>query len=291
MIAFYTSLTSLFCIVDNIYVVFGGPVLQQSVGIPMGTNCAPLLTDLFLYSYEAEFVQILLWDNNKKKLTVSFNHTFRYIDDVLSINNHNFHNYVHLIYPDEFEIKDTTESDKSASYLDILLNIDTNGRLTTSLYDKRDDFNFAIVNFPFLCSNIPLSHAYGMYISQLIRYARACFAYDDFSKRCKLLTKNLFLQGYNESHLKSSFRTFYGRYNGLVCDYKLSLADMLNDLFLILCLTVIFILVLTTDNPVYLILTRADGGCDRSVEDAYSSMAPDPTFAFFGVGVALQSNL
>jgi hypothetical protein len=92
----------------------------------MGINCAPLLADLFLYSYEAEFVEKLLRDNNKK-LPVSFNHTFRYIDDVLSINNHNFHNYVHLIYPDEIEIKDNTESDKSASYLDILLNIDSNG--------------------------------------------------------------------------------------------------------------------------------------------------------------------
>ena len=134
-------------LVDNIYVVFGDQVFQQTVGIPMGTNCAPLLEDLFLHSYEAEFVQKLLWDNNKK-LVVSFNHSFRYIDDVLSINNHIFHNYVHLIYLDELDIKDTTESDKSASYLDILLNIDYNGRLTTSLYDKRDDFDFAIVNFP-----------------------------------------------------------------------------------------------------------------------------------------------
>jgi hypothetical protein len=83
----------------------------------------------------SEFVQKLLQDNIKK-LAVSFNHTFRYIDDVLSINNHNFQNYVHLIYPDELEIKDTTESDRSSSYLDILLNIDPNGRLTTSLYDN-----------------------------------------------------------------------------------------------------------------------------------------------------------
>jgi hypothetical protein len=76
-------------LVDNIYVVFGDQVFQQPVGIPMGTNCPPLLADLFLYSYEAEFVQKLL-QNNNKKLAVSFNHTFRYIDDVLSINNHNF---------------------------------------------------------------------------------------------------------------------------------------------------------------------------------------------------------
>jgi hypothetical protein len=143
-----------------------------------------------------------LFRNLYEKITKTFNHTFRYIDDVLSINNHNFHNYVYLIYPDELEIKDTTESDKSASYLDILLNIDSNGRLTTSLYDKRDDFDFAIVNFPFLCCNIPLAPVYGVYISQLIRYARACFAYEDFSKRDKLLTKKL-LQGYNKSRLKS----------------------------------------------------------------------------------------
>jgi hypothetical protein len=74
-----------------------------------------------------------LLQDSSKKLAVSFNHTFRYIDDVLSINNHNFYNYVHLIYPNELEIKDTTESDKSASYLDILLSVDSSGRLITSL--------------------------------------------------------------------------------------------------------------------------------------------------------------
>jgi hypothetical protein len=109
-------------LVDNMYVVFRDQVFQQSVGIPVGTNFVPLLADLFLYSYETEFVQKLLRDNNKK-LAVSFNHTFRYIDDVLSINNHIFHNYVHLIYPDELEIKNTRESDKSASYLDIFYSI------------------------------------------------------------------------------------------------------------------------------------------------------------------------
>jgi hypothetical protein len=87
---------------ENIYVVFGDQVFQQSVGIPMDTNCVPLLADLFLYSYEADIVQKLLRDNNKK-LTMSFNHAFRYIDDVLSITNNNFHNNAHLIYHDELE--------------------------------------------------------------------------------------------------------------------------------------------------------------------------------------------
>jgi hypothetical protein len=61
---------------DNIYIVFGDQVFQQSVGIPMSCKCVPLLADFFLYSYEAEFVEKLLQDNNKK-LDVSFNHAFR----------------------------------------------------------------------------------------------------------------------------------------------------------------------------------------------------------------------
>jgi hypothetical protein len=99
------------------------------------------------------------------------------------------------------------------------------------------------------------------------------------------------LQGYNESRLKSSFRKFYGRYNDLVCDYKLSLTYMLNDLFHTLCQTVVSILAFTTGNPVYLISTKAHGGYDRSAEDAYSSMAPDPTFVFFGGPYYLHSIL
>jgi hypothetical protein len=130
----------------------------------MGTNCTPLLADLFLYSYEGEFIQKLLHEKNKP-LAVTFNSTCRYTDVVLSINNHQFHSYVDSIYPSELEIRDITESYTSASYLDVLLNIDVGDKLTTQLYDKRDDFDFDIVNFPYKCSNIPLSPAYGVYIS------------------------------------------------------------------------------------------------------------------------------
>ena len=109
-------------LIDNIFVQFGGRVFQQ-VGIPMGTYCAPLLADLFLHSYEAEFLQSLL-DRKEHRLALSFNLTFRYIDDVLSLNNSRFGDFLHLIYPQELEIKDTTESRRSASYLDLYLEID-----------------------------------------------------------------------------------------------------------------------------------------------------------------------
>ena len=94
---------------DNIFVIFGGRVFQQTVGIPMDTNCAPLLADLFLYSHEADFIQRLL-KKNEKKLVRSFNFTFRYIDDVLSLNNFSFGDFVDRIYPTELEIKDTTDT-------------------------------------------------------------------------------------------------------------------------------------------------------------------------------------
>ena len=65
------------CLIDNIFVIFGGRVFQLTVGIPMSTNCA-LLADFFLYSYEADFIQGLL-KRNEKKLARFFNFTFRYI--------------------------------------------------------------------------------------------------------------------------------------------------------------------------------------------------------------------
>jgi hypothetical protein len=146
-------------LIDNNFVVF-----QQIVGIPMGTNCALLLSDLFLYSYNAEFIQKLLHEKNKP-LALALNSTFRHIDDVFSINNYQFHSYVDSIYPSELEIKYSTESSNSASYLYVFLNIDAGRKLRTQVNAKRDDFNFVIVNFPFTCSNIPLSPAFDVYIS------------------------------------------------------------------------------------------------------------------------------
>ena len=83
-------------LIDNIFVIFGGRVFQQTVGIPMGTN-------LFLYSYEAYFIQWLL-KQNEKNLAWSFNFTFRYVYDVLSLNNSSFGDLVDRIYPTELEI-------------------------------------------------------------------------------------------------------------------------------------------------------------------------------------------
>ena len=103
--------------------------------------------------------------------------------------------------------------------------------LRTKLYDKRDDFNFPIVNFPFKCSNIPATHAYGVYISQLIRYSRPCGFYQDFLDRGLLLTRKLPNQGFLLVKLKSSLLNFYGRHHDLVDRYGISVSQMTTDMF------------------------------------------------------------
>ena len=187
----------------------------------MSTNCAPLFADFsFLYSYEADFIQGLL-KKKEKKLARSFNFTFRYIDDVLSLNNSSFGDFVDSIYPIELEIKDTKDTDRSASYLDLHLDIDSEGRLRTKRCDKRDDFNFTIVNLPFICSsNIPAPPAYGVYSSQLIRYFRACGSYQDFLDRGLLLTRMLLNQGFLLVKLKSPLRKFSGRHHDSFTTYS-----------------------------------------------------------------------
>ena len=144
----------------------------------------------------------------------------------MSLNNIKFAEYLEFIYLREFEIKETTET----AYLDCYLYID-NGKLTTRLYDKRDDFNFLSINFPFLSSNIPSTPAYGVYVSQLIRYARACPNYQDFMERGKVLTTKLLSQGYKKFKLVATLKKFYGRHHDLVNPYNVAVSRIDSDVF------------------------------------------------------------
>jgi hypothetical protein len=208
--------------------IFVGRVFQQTVGMHMGTNCAPILADLYLYSYEADFIQGLL-KKTEKKLARSFNFTFRYIDDVLSLNNSRFGDFIDRIYlwlslkyriPHRF-----------ASYLDLQLEIDSQGQLRTKLYDQRDYFNFPIVKFRLICSNIPAAPAYGVYISQLMRYSRTCGSYRDSLDRGLQLIRKLLNQRFLLAKLKSSLRKFYSRHHDLFNRYGISVLQMTPDIF------------------------------------------------------------
>ena len=217
-------------LIDNIFVQFGGRLFRQVIGIPMGTNCAPLLADLFLYSYENEFVDNMIRSGHRR-LARSFNLCYRYIDDLIVFNNKKFLDYLKEIYPSQLTVEKANKSDHLADYLDLTFIIDSGGKLSTRLYDKRDDFDFHIVNFPFLSSNIPSGPSYGVYISQLIRYARCCSHYDDFRYRHKCLVDRLLSQGYKALRLEKSFKKFYGRYQDLIEKYRRSVNAMVSDSF------------------------------------------------------------
>ena len=107
----------------------------------------------------------------KRKLARKFNLSYRYNDDLISFNNKKFKEFISDIYPKELTVSETTESTSIASYLNQLFIRDKSNNITTKLYDRRDEFGFHIVNFPFMSSNIPSAPAYGVYASQLIRYA------------------------------------------------------------------------------------------------------------------------
>ena len=149
----------------------------------------------------------------------------------MSLNNDKFAEYIPSIYPPELEIKETTDTDHSVSFLDLYLEFDNSGHLSTKIYDKRDDFNFDIVNFPHLDSNIPSSPAYGVYISQLIRYARACSDYPDFLKRHRNLLHKLLSQGFIKSRLVTFLKKFIGRYSDLIDKYSVSISSFIEDGF------------------------------------------------------------
>ena len=147
----------------------------------MGTNCAPLLADLFLYSYESEFLQKLV-----KGILMTF-----FLSIILDLQT-----FFHLYILQSWKLKRGHIQLRSHHFLGLFLELDDSGQLSTKIYDKRDDFNFKIINLTNKCSNIPASPAYGVYILQLIRYARASITYSDFLKRHLHLRNRLLDQGY-----------------------------------------------------------------------------------------------
>jgi hypothetical protein len=186
-------------------------LFQQTVGIPMGTNCA----DLFIHSCKVYSIQGLP-RKDKKKLAQFSNFMYRYIDDVISLNNSMLDNCVHRIYLIVFAIKDTTYTARSASYLELYLEIDTEGRLRMKPYYC----NYPIVNFPFICNNIQSAPVYGVYISQLTQ------CHDFLDRKLELL-----IQEFLVVRLKSSLRQFYGRHHHLVHRYGIALFQMTTDMF------------------------------------------------------------
>ena len=195
----------------------------------MGTNCAALVADLFLFCYERDFMKNLSSDNQADVIK-AFNLTSRYLDDLLNIDNLYLEGMVNQIYPPELQLNKANTSDTEVPFLDLHLSI-SNGFVSSKIYDKRDDFDFDIVNFPFLDGNVPRHPSYGVYISQLIRFARVCSHVDDFNTRNKCLTAKLFKQGYRYHKLRKAFSKFYRRRYELISKLNVGLKSLLHQIY------------------------------------------------------------
>lgn len=206
-------------LIDNTYVTVGNVVFQQVIGIPMGTDCAPYLANLFLFAYEFDFLNSTLKQKDFTTLH-KFKKCHRYIDDLLAVNNDGtLEDYKARIYPQELTLSSEDKSDQEVNYLDLHLKIE-NSTINYQLYDKRDKFGFTIVNFPDLSGNIPTGQSYGVFISQLVRYARCCQKFASFRERTMNLTEKLKKQGFKFEKLCHTFTKFAKKYVHLLKKYK-----------------------------------------------------------------------
>ena len=164
-----------------------------------------MVADLFLFCSERDFMMSLS-DDKQADIIDAFYTTSRYLDDILNITNVYFDNMVSQIYPSELQLNKANTSDTEAAFLDLHLSI-SNYIVSTKTYDtrERDDFDFEIINFPFLDGDVPRSTSNGVYISQLIRFARASSTVADFNTHNKLLLQKLLKQGYRYHKLCKTF--------------------------------------------------------------------------------------
>ena len=150
---------------------------------------------------------------------IKFNKTHRFIDDIETINNDGLlMQEKGNIYPKELVLNEENVNDKEGTFLDIAVKIDCN-RIITKTYDKRDDYKFDIVNYPDLSGNIPQGEAYGVYISQTLRYARVCCRKEEFMERIIILTKKLISKGYEKPVLKKTLRKCLDRHPWILRKY------------------------------------------------------------------------
>ena len=132
---------------------------------------------------------------------------------------------VNQIYPPQLQLNKAHTSDTEAPFLDLHLSI-SNGFVSSTFYNTRDDFDFNILNFPFLDGDVPRRPSYGVYISQLITFARVCCHVEDFYARNKCLTAKRLKQGYRYHKLRKAFSKFYRRHHELISKFNVGLKSL-----------------------------------------------------------------
>ena len=204
--------------IKNSYVLFNNRLYRQKVGIPMGSNFSPNLANLYLHFYESQFL-----DRNHEGGRNRYKHSYRYIDDLLSVNNRDIIYDVNSIYPRFLEITNTNNNNfNKGSFLDIDIEVGNN-RFLTKVYDKRREFEFEILGLPAFSSNVPNNMAYGVICSQFCRFANICMRKEDFLYNCQLVVDKIGHNGFPAWLLKKFVIKFKHRKNRTIAKFNLEL--------------------------------------------------------------------
>lgn len=227
----YFTKTSLKSVVKHLIVnchfQIGNLLLCQIIGIPMGIDPAPFWANLYLYSYECEFMNDLIKKDKSKAL--SYHGSFRFIDDKCCINgSREFATSFPNIYPPSLELK-LEHQGNHATFLDLDITI-VDGIFVYKLFDKRDDFPFFIVRMPYLSSDIPSYIFYGSILSEFLRIARCTLLFEDFISRTGALYRRMVNQGGNKVRIQQQIRKVVQRHPIPFSKYRKATQEIINSI-------------------------------------------------------------
>ena len=194
-------------LVTNCFFRFGNKLFRQDIGIPMGSDPAPYFANLFLYHYESTWLKTV--KKNDNILARKFGNVFRYIDDLLALNDgKSFESFRKEIYPPELQLNKENIIDTETNFLDLHIKIN-NKTFTTMLYDKRDHFGFDITRLPYRSSNMPSRMFYSSISAECLRVCRATSSCVQAKLSIQSLLSRMLNQGATVSNMKNSIsRTF-----------------------------------------------------------------------------------
>ena len=219
-------------LVDNAYVEFNGQIYKQIIGVPMGTNCGPYLANIFLHYYEQSYIMRMV-DNEEWDTLHSLEALFRYQDDCLVFEDNGvFGRVLSDIYPNEMEVENTNISTCVSTYLDLYISV-YKGKYSYKVFDKRKNFDFNVINYPFIPSNIPTYATYGVFTSQLIRLCQVNSNIHGLKKSFKELCHKFLGQGFNKCKLVKRYNAFVVKYANLwtMFGYDISSSQFISDIF------------------------------------------------------------
>jgi hypothetical protein len=192
-------------LIDNTYVTIGDNIFHQTTGIPMGTNCAVFVANFYLYTYERDFMQGKILEQDFTTIRDIIN-SARYIDDVLSVNSLHFDNIKNDIYPQHMLTLNTEQKGRSVTFLDLRLRSvgSKYPKLITTLFDKRSNPKFAALplqRYPHNESFIPTRFKYNLVNSQAHRFKKRCLSKKAFTFNMAKLLRECLLLHYSKRRL------------------------------------------------------------------------------------------